>query len=158
MRKKDLIEGVIAPTLKHFNMWSEEAQDLLLATAAQESNMGSFLMQVNGPALGIWQMEPATYVDIVYNVIYSNKRDLKSEIESYFSYLPLTSYVDKLIYDLRYACLFCRLQYWRYKEPLPPAGDVDAQFAYWKKYYNRNEVKGSLSEFVLNYSKYVKYG
>ena len=32
-------------------------------TAAVESRMGTYLRQIGGPALGIWQVEPATHLD-----------------------------------------------------------------------------------------------
>lgn len=156
IRKSDLITQIIEPTLSRFNLWSESAQTLLLATAAQESHLGEFLVQTNGPALGIFQMEPKTYDDIIVNVIDPNTKYLKEEIRLYFGFLPSKIYFDKLIYDLRYACLFCRLQYYRYSEPLPEKTDIDGMFNYWKKYYNRNPDKGDKNQFIENYKKYVQ--
>ena len=42
------------------NYESKNANFLSLCTAAIESNCGYYIKQVGGPALGIWQMEPAT--------------------------------------------------------------------------------------------------
>lgn len=44
-------------------LWSQAAEDLLLGTAIQESGL-VHVRQVGGPALGYWQMEPATHDDI----------------------------------------------------------------------------------------------
>ena len=56
---------IIRPTLQKINLWSEAAENLLLGTAAQESLLGTYLKQNgNGPALGIYQMEPNTHKDI----------------------------------------------------------------------------------------------
>lgn len=56
---------VIRPTLEKIELWSEAAENLLLGTTAQESHMGTYIKQVGkGPALGIYQMEPATHKDI----------------------------------------------------------------------------------------------
>ena len=41
------------------------AIDLLMGTCAQESHMGTYLRQLGGgPALGIFQMEPFTFLDL----------------------------------------------------------------------------------------------
>jgi hypothetical protein len=43
---------------------SLNAIQLLMGTAAQESHLGTYLKQINGPALGVFQMEPNTEIDI----------------------------------------------------------------------------------------------
>ena len=49
---------------------SQEAENLLMGTAAQESALGEYIRQLgNGPALGIFQMEPETFDDIVRNYL-----------------------------------------------------------------------------------------
>lgn len=151
----DLINHIIDPTLKQFHLWSKSAQLLILATAAQETHMGTYLHQLNGPALGIFQMEPNTYLDIMKNVIEGQPRDWNREIFDYFGYYADTDKTDKLLYDLRFACLMCRLQYWRYKEPLPAPEDITGLYGYWKRYYNRNSNTGSYDEFRRNYQTYV---
>lgn len=40
---------------------SDAAVNLLLGTAAQESEFGKYIRQIRGPALGVFQMEPATF-------------------------------------------------------------------------------------------------
>jgi hypothetical protein len=152
--KKQLIEYVIKPVLVKFGLYSENALDLLLATCAQESNLGTYLVQQNGPALGIYQMEPATYNDIVNNVINTHPYFIRT-MEEVFGKLLYTSKCNDLIWNLSYATIFCRLQYWRYQEPIPNKGDVGAMHKYWKTYYNRNPETGSIVQFVDNYKKYV---
>ena len=62
MNAKDLREDVVRPVLKVMDKWSEAAENLVLGTAAKESAMGQDLRQRGGgPALGIYQMEPATH-------------------------------------------------------------------------------------------------
>lgn len=153
--KKNLQEKVIQPILKSFDLWSPEAENLLLAVCAQESHLGKYLVQDNGPALGIYQMEPATYEDIVINVICKSTRNWLYKIYTYFGRMELLGNTEKLIYDLRYATLFARLQFWRYKAPIPAVEDLDGLFDYWKKYYNRNAEKGNKQQFIENYEKYV---
>src|SRR6266478_1286657 len=50
------------------------AEDLLLATCAQESRLGEYLHQENGPALGIYQIEPASLHDLWFWVQHRRPR------------------------------------------------------------------------------------
>ncbi len=87
MEAQQLHDYIIKPTLEYMggNYNSDKARFLLLCTAAIESNCGYYIKQVDGPALGIWQMEPATHDDIWENCdalhpVYS--RELMIKIKS----------------------------------------------------------------------------
>lgn len=153
---EQLTEHIIKPTLIQFGVYSEDAVELLLATAAQESHLGTFLVQQGGPALGIYQMEPHTYQDIVKNVLMSAHRNFLPQLTTVFGFSNFLNRSQKLISDLSFSTIFCRLQYWRYPEPLPEKTNVRALFYYWKTFYNRNPEKGNFSQFEENYLKYVK--
>lgn len=61
MNKIQLRE-LITHVLKRYNLYSDNAVELLMLTVAIESNLGHYIKQVgNGPALGIFQCEPNTY-------------------------------------------------------------------------------------------------
>ena len=62
IKASELRQYVIRPTLKAINLWSIAAENLLLGTAAQESQLGHYLTQVKGPALGIYQIEQSVHV------------------------------------------------------------------------------------------------
>lgn len=156
IKKAHLQEHVIRPILNHFNLGGAQAEELLLSVAAQESHGGYYLVQRNGPALGIYQMEPPTYEDIVLNVISVSTTGWRHAIHAYFGHFDLIMGTNKLISDIGYATLLCRLQFWRYPEPLPPLGNVEKLYKYWKKYYNRNSEKGHFDQFKQNYDKHVK--
>jgi hypothetical protein len=53
-------ELLIRPVLDSLQMYSKDAEELLVFTCAAESNGGTYLHQVKGPALGIYQCEPST--------------------------------------------------------------------------------------------------
>lgn len=148
------IEGILRPCLIAIDMYSEEAESLLLGTMAQESRFGTYIKQLgDGPALGFYQMEPATYHDIRKN--YLDFRDpLCCKIASYLDYRSFPT-AEALIYDLRLQVIFARLHYIRVAEELPEAGDIREQAHYWKKYYNTSDGKGTEKEFALNYLKYL---
>jgi hypothetical protein len=129
-----LRELIIQPTLKDLVMYSPEAEELLVFTCAVESGGGTYLKQLNGPALGIYQMEPATYNDLWQNFI-AKKSGLLMMLLHNFDVRNMPP-EDKLIYDLRYATALCRIFYARIQAPLPPANDPQAIWEYYKKYYN----------------------
>ena len=58
---KNQFQNLIEKVLKEFGMYSESATNLLLGTAAQESRFGTYIKQINGPACGVFQIEPLTY-------------------------------------------------------------------------------------------------
>lgn len=144
---------VIRPVLKDVDLWSQEAENLLLGTAAQESHMGQYLRQVGGgPAKGIYQMEPATHDDIWENYL-AYKPQLAANVHRYLAgFRPST---DQLVWNLGYATLMCRAHYFRVSDPLPVASDVEGLAAYWKQHYNTFRGAGTEREFIENYRRLI---
>ena len=159
---------IVRPTLEYLNLWSQSAEDLLLGTAAQESAMGTFLVQLNGPALGIYQMEPKTWKDIYEN--YLNYREpFREKVDT----LRLQFWTDPLNKDglhqilgnLYYATALARVHYLRVPEALPIKGEnlegeahadyILSLARYWKRYYNTPLGRGTEEEFIDNYKRYV---
>jgi hypothetical protein len=142
---KQLRELIIRPTLKDMGMWSESAENLLMGTAAQESHLGSQIKQLGGgPALGIYQCEPATHEDVASWAIRKGLIRSSSGIDQ-----------DRLIYDLKYATMICRLHYYRVPKAIPDANDLDGLSNYWKVFYNSVKGKGTVDEFKENYVRFV---
>lgn len=137
---KDLIERTLKETDP--DLCSEVAVALLLGTAAQESRFGTFLRQLQGgPALGAFQMEPATF-DWLRDR-YSGRYDLYGRR------------VEELEWDLRFAIVMARLRYRVMPEPLPDTIDLRDLGGYWKRHYNTVHGRGTVEEFIANYKKYV---
>ncbi len=150
---KEQLRDLITDTLFEINMLSESAVNLLMGTAAQESHLGTYIRQIKGPALGIFQMEPATHNDIWHNYI-----DYKKGLERIIMDCALMSHpIDAraLIYNLKYAIIMCRLHYRRAPEALPEYYDVAGLAKYWKKYYNTHLGAGTEEEFIKNYERFV---
>jgi hypothetical protein len=144
---------VIRPVLQDLGMHSEAAENLLLGTAAQESRLGAYLHQRDdGPALGIYQMEPATHEDIWNNYLL-HRPVLAHKANAFIA--PSRDKTRELIGNLNYATAMCRLHYYRVAAPLPKADDIVGLAAYWKKYYNTEGGKGSVSEFIAHYRSLV---
>jgi hypothetical protein len=147
--RQQLEKFIIIPALNAINMYSDSAKMLLLYTCATESNLGTFVkQQFGGPALGIYQMEAGTYVDNwEINIKDRDKRTeekdptkidfLKNRILSAANYKEIPP-AETMVWDMRFATIMARLNYSRWEEPLPPAGDFDALIVYYYKYWRPN--------------------
>ena len=137
-------------------IYSTSAVELVVGTAAHESELGHSLKQVGGgPALGIYQMEPATHDDI-WNSWLVHKPRLAVLVDD----LGTNALSDDgneqpaaldMVGNLWYATAMCRCHYRRVREPLPSAGDLHAQARYWKKHYNTPKGKGTVKDFIKNF-------
>jgi len=134
---QQLHDHIIKPTLEYMggNYNSKNARFLLLCTAAIESNCGYYIKQVNGPALGIWQMEPTTHDDIW------SKCDalLNGKVISgvmVWACDGSNDCIEDLIVSPRYACAMARLKYSMDIEPLPDHNDFRAVYREYKRIYN----------------------
>ena len=143
---------LVNDTLKALNLYTDDAVELVLGTCAQESAYGKYRRQLgNGPALGIFQMEPNTFIDILTNFL-AYKPDLKARIMKVSGVTEL-KVADLETNDVLATCM-CRVHYYRIKEPIPV--DLQGWASYWKKYYNTPKGRGTDIEFMRNYKKYVK--
>lgn len=129
--------------------------NLLLGTAAQESAFGTYLVQCGGgPARGAFQMEvPVTEEDIWENYLSSRyyRRAAMVKICGVFSCLNNGA----LEWNLAYQICMARLYYRRIKESFPDPDDIEGLAKYWKKWWNTEKGKGTVTEFITNYNYYV---
>lgn len=154
INKDQLRELIIRPALKEIDMYSEAAEELLMLTCAVESRLGTYIKQYpTGPAMGIYQMEPATYIDIWKNYLRYNK-ELFDKVRSQFG--CYSSNPDKMIYDLRASTVFARLHYRRVPMSLPAADDIEGLAAYWKDHYNTHLGAGTVEKAVSIYNELLK--
>jgi hypothetical protein len=145
---------VIRPTLQAIDLWSEAAENLLLGTAAQESHMGHYLTQVRGPALGIYQIEPATHHDVWDNFLKYHK-PLADKVQQLLSPWNVADKDQALVNNLTYSSAIARIIYFRISKPLPAANDIAGLAAYWKQHYNTPRGKGKVEYFIKNYQELV---
>lgn len=144
---------VIRPALLHLGLYSLAAEELLVGTAVQESRL-HYLRQLNdGPAMGIFQMEPATHNDIWQN--YLNYRPELAIKVAALSTEKLRRDAQDMAGNLFYACAMARVHYMRVPAPLPRADDVEGMAHYWKDHYNTHQGKGTVAEFVKHYHEAV---
>ncbi len=145
---------VVRPALKAIGLWSEAAENLVMGTAAQESGLTHIHQLGAGPAVGLFQMEPATYHDI-WNRWLAGQPEIRKKLLK-IAGLPEDSIgepdVNLMAGNLYFAAAMCRIFYRRIQAPLPAADDVPGLAAYWKKYYNTAKGKGTPQQFVSNWS------
>ncbi|NML16536.1 hypothetical protein [Azohydromonas caseinilytica] len=139
-------KGVIKPTLLKIGLWSPAAEELLLGTALKESRL-KFRRQIGGgPARGLFQMEPATHDDIWKNFL-KFRAKLADQVMGLRS-SPGADPIQELTDNDAYAAAMARVHYLRAPAALPPAGDVQAMAAYWKKHYNTVFGAGTAKSYV----------
>jgi len=135
--------------------YSDTAVELLMLTAATESNLGQYLRQVRGPARGVFQMEPRTEQDIWNNYLVYNEM-LKNKIEGL---LFIYNHADKgfpdMIGNLPYQIAMARVYYWRVPHPLPNSNPV-ALATYWKQHYNTHLGAGTINKAKEKYKEYTR--
>lgn len=115
---------------------SEAAVNLVTGTALAESG-AEYLKQIGaGPALGIYQMEPATAEDIWQRwLLAAAQADVRSTMTAM---LPAgVSVENALVWDLRFATAMCRLRYRPAAPPLPSQDDAAGLADYHVQFYNR---------------------
>jgi len=150
---EQLKEFIIKPAITDLLMNSDDAIALLLFTCANESNGGTYIKQLKGPALGIYQMEPTTYNDIWVNFIMPNA-SLRLIMTHHFDSATLPDEY-RLMYDLRFATAMTRIHYARVKLPLPKADDIDAIWDYYKTHYNSSNGKADYSTAIAAYRRFI---
>lgn len=145
---------IIEPVLSKLQVYSKEAEEILVFTCAAESLGGTLLQQVQGPALGVYQMEPSTYTDLWINYIRArNKMATLMALHMGCSRIPET---ERMIYDLHFATAMARIFYLRCSGKLPDAKDVDSIWEYYKKFYNTEKGKAKKDEAIAKYHKFIK--
>ena len=147
-------ELIVKSTLNDLLLYSPAAEELLVFTCATESLGGTFIHQVNGPALGIYQMEPEIYSELWQNYLKSNSH-LIMKLMASFSVINVPD-PSRLIYDLRFATAMARIFYLRVPEPLPDPKDINAIWAYYKKYYNTEKGKATQTDSITNYHFFTR--
>lgn len=144
---QQIMDTIIRPATTIIGLPGYDGDFLVAYTGAVESGY-STLKQDHGPALGFWQMEPASYDDNVRYLNMAKNSDLKKRLLA-ACYLDIFPAADALVWNLRLASTMCRVQYHRRPEPLPNYDDLEGMAKYWLKFYNGDGLgKGTIDRFV----------
>ena len=158
LNPRHLLERVIRPALRVMGNGyaSEAAERLVLGTAIVESGLQHLVQLGSGPAVGLWQMEPATYRDHWRNGVLARDADLASRVLSLASRgsgdIPSAT---EMIGNLPFAAAMCRVHYLRDPHKLPDALDTRALAATWKRVYNTPLGAGTEQRYLDQWAKHA---
>ncbi len=127
------------------NMNSKEAQEMIFRTGMAETGYKAIEQYGGGPAVGFFQVEPATINDTMENYV-----AYRSEIKENLAGLGYKKNDSTIIVtgNIFLQIAFCRLKYRRDRHSLPKCGDLEAQAKYWKRVYNSYKGKGTIEHFM----------
>lgn len=125
---------------------------LSLGTIAQETRFGELSQEHNGPAHGLWSMEPFTHDDCWTNWL-AFKPTIAAIGRSWM--IPSVSGITQLDGNLFYAAFMARIKYRRAPAPLPATPDPASLGAYWKEWYNSSGGAGTVDEFIANFNELI---
>ncbi len=132
------LRSLIRHTLVEYGLPEKDSHiELLIGTAAQESNAGTYLK--HGSAVGIFQTEPGTFAW------------LKKKYQGRYRLQDVK--FEELEWNLKYSILFARLRYLAVPERIPD--QLEGWAYYWKKYYNTRLGRGTEEDFIKNYTDYA---
>lgn len=147
-----LVRALIRATSERVGLWTPAVETQLLMIAAHESHMGRWLRQQGGPALGIWQMEPATHDDCMAIVV-PRRAEFNRALRVYAHGHGLVA--ATMVHEHAYACLMARLQVWRVREVLPNEFDVEGHARYAKNHWNTHLGKATVKDYADAYRTMV---
>lgn len=162
MRPDTLRNDIVKPTLRLLDevekgYYSDEAVELLVGTAAHESHLGKWFKQVNGPALGIFQMEPATHNSLWQHYLRFRPDVARviRELASHRAYKAAGGIPSsELVHNLMYATAMARVRYRPAKGHIPDT--LVGQAHYWKQWYNTPLGRGTVEKYLEDYRQFVE--
>lgn len=169
-----VLDHIVRPTLAFLALPYAEirgpSERLIISTGAHESLGFTRVHQMsNGPALSFWQIEPVTARDLwMRYVLRRFSSSLAIKLQSLVfpdrssSGIPPLQPTDVLLRQLAInhplACALCRLKYFDSSFVFGDTGTSikPVELArIWKKYYNSDDGKGTIEEFVESYENHV---
>lgn len=161
---------VVRPALQHVGLWSYSAETLVLGTGLVESRYRWVRQIGGGPALGCWQMEPATHRSLWLDLMPGRIELAKATIgligqSLYWRSTPsdwerlarvaepeLVAYrgAESVAEMFWYAAAMARIRYLWDPHRLPDPFDVEGMAATWVRVYNAGgagTVAGALPWF-----------
>lgn len=158
MKAALFLTSIVRVALNRMAMPSSDAERLLMGTAAQESEGFKYVRQTGGgPALGYFQMEPATHDDCWTNYILF-KPQLKSAVVACLvpNVIPPGAkmpHASLLLTNNIYAAAMARVKYLRAPGAIPHTGLALAH--YWKDNYNTKFGAGTVEQFRASWNTYL---
>jgi len=154
---KQFVTLVIRPTLLELGLYTPAAERLLLGTALVESNLTWLAQTPRGPALGVYQMEPATHDDIWIHWL-ARKPVWNARVRSFSRAIGTPGFprpvAQELVTNMAYATVMTRMHYYRRPFGMPTEHSDWALAQIWKQHYNTRLGAGRPEEFVRRLQAY----
>ena len=141
------IKEIAEYALYRIDSYSDDALALVVRTGMAESGYRALKGYGDGnPAIGFWQIEPATMNDMIDNYINYRSKYKKTLISLGMNFEKDT--IMSVMSNMAVQAALCRLHYRRDKDPLPSWDDMEGQAKYWKRVYNTVEGRGTVKHFI----------
>ena len=141
------IKEIAEYALYRIDSYSDDALALVVRTGMAESGYRALKGYGDGnPAIGFWQIEPATMNDMIENYINYRSKYKKTLISLGMNFEKDT--IMSVMSNMAVQAALCRLHYRRDKDPLPSWDDMEGQAKYWKRVYNTVEGRGTVKHFI----------
>lgn len=138
---------LIREALKKYDLPDSDAVIRLLEMiAAHESGGFTYSRQLGGPALSLFQIEPATYRDLCS---YADRKRLAICRE--FPRNPM-----RLVFDPAFAAGMARVFFLRFPEPLPDKGNITSLAEYAKYRWNTEQGKATPQQYETAWRRYYE--
>jgi hypothetical protein len=142
---------VVIPTLQMLDQragipYTDIAYYLVMGTIANESLLGTWLVQEGGPALGLGQIQPASLTSLL-------ARLTQREATALATITTPATPEHNVVANLPYSVALVRLFYWHNAPaPLPTQATIAAIYDYYKQYYNTPAGAATLAGFTQNWA------
>ena len=155
----DLRELVIRPVLQQLDQWSPTTEDLLLGTAAHESQLGFRMHSPNDTGLGIYRISPNSHLQL-WDTFLVKDPDIASRVRGFASQQQfLRSPDNELVTNLSYATAIAWMIYKSNLVHIPHNSDplilAQCWFNSFKPQHEKANFRDELDKFVVNYHKLV---
>ena len=142
------IKEIAEYALYKLNSYSDDALALVVRTGMAESGYRALRgYGESNPAIGFWQIEPATMYDMMRNYIVYRPQYRKA-LEELGMQFKGDDIEVSVMANMAVQAGLCRLHYRRDKYPLPSWDSIEAQGKYWKRVYNTHKGKGTVKHFM----------
>ena len=144
---------ILTPTLEALQIREIEFKELLVFTCATESAGGTYVKQINGDALGIYQLEPNTFSDLWYNYIL-RKPDIVNLLSLNLNIHRMPD-LSEVITNLKLATALCALLY-KYRKAQVKSIDAEDLWDVYKPLYNTVKGKAERETSIAAYNRFAK--
>jgi len=144
------LDQYLVPASQALEIYNLPHLQIGFGTAGQESGFRSIAQQGDGPALGIWQMEPETHDSLWANFI-KYRPSIRQALSTCLGGVIIPPPADRLLSDPIYAAMMMFVRYLDAPGAIP--ADLAGQAAYYVRFYNAGG-KATTAEYLNNWKRF----